>query len=227
MNIQFNLLPDVKLEYLKAERTRRVTVSVSVLVAVVALGLMLLLFSVTQIQKKHISDLSKDIKSDSQKLEGQKDLNKILTVQNQLNSLTALHDQKPAASRLFGYLSQIVPNQANSSSLTIDFTQHTITITGSADSLSTVNKFADTLKFTSYGVDGVQGSKPAFSNVVLTNFGRADKQASYTINFVYDPTIFDIKQNVTLQVPSLITTRSEVDRPADLFVAQPSNTENQ
>ena len=107
--VQFNLLPDVKLQYLKAERTRRLVISVSLVASVASLALLLLLVSVTQLQKKHLSDLSKNIKADSAKLENQPDISKILTVQNQLNSLTNLHNSKPAVSRLFPYLAQLVP----------------------------------------------------------------------------------------------------------------------
>jgi Tfp pilus assembly protein PilN len=220
--IQFNLLPDVKLQYLKAERLRRIGISLSVIVTVASLALLLLLLSVTGLQKKHLNDLTGDIKKDSSTLEKQTDLNKMLTVQNQLASLTGLHNSKPAASRLFGYLSQVVPAQVNANNLTIDFTQHTLTITGTTDSLSSVNKFVDTLKFTTYSIKGVDGSKPAFTNVVLTSFGTTKTQATYTVTFGYDQTIFDITQDVSLSVPNIVTTRSELDKPNDLF-ALPAN----
>ncbi|HET9173757.1 MAG TPA: hypothetical protein VFN56_00570 [Candidatus Saccharimonadales bacterium] len=222
--IQFNLLPDVKLQYLKAERTKRLVMATSILVSVAALGILILLLAVTQLQKKHLNDVDRDIKSYSAKLEGQPNLSKILTVQNQLSSLTNLHNGKPAANRLFDYLGQLVPNQVNISNMTIDFNQHVITLTGSANALSTVNTFADTLKFTNYSVSGTQGTKPAFSNVVLTNFALSNNSASYTLTFNYDPTIFDITQKVTLSVPKLITTRSELDKPSDLFVQGTTST---
>jgi len=222
--VQFNLLPDVKLQYLKAERTRRIVISVSLVASLASLALLLLLFSVTQLQKKHLSDLSKDIKADSAKLESQPDISKILTVQNQLNSLTDLHNTKPAAARLFPYLAQLVPTQADISDLTMDMTQHTVTITGSADSLGTVNQFVDTLKFTQYSVQGDSSAKSAFSSVVLSSFAITDsKKASYSITFTYDPTIFDITQSVSLKVPNQVTTRSEMDKPNDLFVAPTIN----
>jgi len=223
--VQFNLLPDVKLQYLKAERTRRLVISVSLVASVASLALLLLLVSVTQLQKKHLSDLSKNIKADSAKLENQPDISKILTVQNQLNSLTNLHNSKPAVSRLFPYLAQLVPTQADIGDLSIDMGLHTVTLTGGADSLSTVNKFVDTLKFTDYSVQGDSSTKKAFSNVVLSNFGLSDNKASYTIIFAYDPTIFDITQTVSLSVPNQITTRSEMDKPNDLFVA-PTTSQN-
>lgn len=227
MAVQFNLLPDVKLEYLKAEKTRRVVLSVSVLIAIASVGLLVLLFSVTQLQKKHLSDLSDDIKKESAALENQKDVGKILTVQNQLSSLTTLHDQKPATTRIFSYLTQIVPEKINITNLVADFTQNSITITGTADSLSNVNKFIDTLKFTNFTVENSEDKSPAFTNVVLTSFGLTQNLASYTVTFNYDPAIFNITKDTSLVVPKLVTTRSEVEKPSELFVPKPTTEETQ
>lgn len=214
---QFNLLPDVKLQYLKAERLRRLVISVSILVAIAAIAVLALLLSVTVLQRKHLSDLNRDIKADSAKIQGQTDINRILTVQNQLGSLTTLHDGKPAASRLAAYLNQVTPAQANIDNLQMDFVQHTVSLGGTADSLSTVNQYVDTLKFTTYKTATNTTATKAFSSVVLTSFGYATHEVSFTITFNYDPTIFDLTQTVTLTVPQQVTTRSEVDKPTDLF----------
>jgi len=214
--IQFNLLPDVKLEYLRAERTRKLVISIASLVTVAAIAVLLLLVSVTVLQRKHLSDLNKDIKNESAKIEGQTDLSKILTVQNQLGALTTLHNTKPSVNRLADFLGQITPTQAAINNLSVDFGQYTMTITGTADTLATVNQYVDTLKFTTFTV-GNSDSKNAFSSVVLTSFGLTQHEADYTINLNYDQTIFDITQNVKLIVPNKVTTRSEVEQPTDLF----------
>lgn len=187
---------------------------IAVVVAVVMLAITTILFvGVQVVQKKYSSDLSKDIKTESSKLEGTPDINKILTIQNQLASLPALHDQKPVATRLLGYVKQITPAKVSFANMDVDFSAHTIQVTGSADSLSTVNTFVDTLKFTTYKTEsGQEGS--AFSAVVLTGFGRDAKGASYEIAFTYDPIIFSNESPVTLTVPpGKITTRSETEKP--------------
>jgi len=215
--IQFNLLPDVKLEYIKAKRTKRTAILSSVALCGISFTVLVLLFlSVNILQKKHLSDLNKDINTYSSQLSNTQDLNKILTIQNQLASLPALHDQKAVASRLFGFLTQITPAQATISKFDIDFTANTMTISGSADSLSTVNKYADTLKFTNYKTaDGKQNS--AFSNVVLTTFSHDNNTSTYELNLKFDPVIFDNAQDVTLTTPKIISTRSETEKPTDLF----------
>jgi hypothetical protein len=229
--IQLNLLPDVKLDYIKAERTRRLVLSVSFIVTAVAVVLLVLVLSVDLAQKKHLSDLNRDITSESSTLENKPQIAKILTVQNQLESLTALHAAKPAASRLLDtYLDEVTPTSVAINSFNIDFTQQTATITGTADSLTTINQYVDTLKFTTYTSNTVTTATNAFSNVVLSSFGLnsdstdPSQAASYTITLSYDKNIFDTTQTVTLSVPHLVTTRSEIDQPGDLFKAAPATS---
>jgi Tfp pilus assembly protein PilN len=226
--IQLNLLPDVKLEYIKAERSRRLVLSVSFLVAAVSVVLLLLLLSVDGLQHKHLSDLSKDINSESSKLQNEPQIDKILTVQNQLNSLTDLRSQEPATSKLFDYLNETTPSNVNITDFSIDFTKQTATITGTSANLAYVNQYVDTLKYTTYTAGGNSSSKPAFSSIVLSSFSLntssqdATQAASYTITLSYDKTIFDVTQNVKLSVPSVTTTRLSVDQPTDLFKAAPA-----
>lgn len=215
--IQLNLLPDVKLEYLKARRTQRLVVTVStVLIAASLVVFVLLIGTVDILQKKNLNDLNNDISKYTSQLQNTPNLSKILTVQNQLQVLTSLHDQKPAASRLFGYLKQLTPSTASISQLNVDYVQHTLAVTGNASSLDDVNAFADTLKFTNYKLsDGTSAN--AFSDVVLSQFSRSNSGATYTITATFDPAIFDSKSNVTLTVPNIISTRSIVEQPTDLF----------
>jgi len=224
--IELNLLPDVKLEYIKTQRTRRLTFSVALLVAAASVVILILLLGVDGLQKKHLSDLNHDINADTSKLQGEKNINQILTVQNQLGSLTALHAAKPAASQLFNYLYIVTPASVSISDLSIDFTQETVTITGAADALSSVNQYVDTLKDATYTSSGTSGSSPAFNNVVLSSFGlnsstaNAAQAASYTISLSYDKNIFDITQKVNLTVPNQVTTHS--GQQGDLFQAAPA-----
>jgi len=202
--LQFNLLPDVKLEYVKTQRTKHLLTLLSF--AASAAGLALLVLSATTVyvvQKKSLHDLNSDINKYSNQLKAVPDLNKILTVQNQLSTLTSLHDQKPVTSRLFGYISQVTPAQANLSKLTIDYTANTLIIGGKAPSLDVVSTYTDTLKATKYSKgQGDDGKTHAFSNVVLATFGRDDTGATFTINLSFDPAIFNSQNTVTLTVPN-------------------------
>lgn len=214
--IQFNLLPDVKLEYIRAAKFKRLVISISSLVSAVVLVVVgLLTVSVMALQRQHINNLNTDISKYRTDLEGTEDLNKILTIQNQLSQLPGLHDQKPTVSRLYGYITQLTPAEVTYSKLDLVFVEERIEITGSADTISTVNKFVDTLKFT-YFVEIVDDTSSeetkAFSDVVLQSFSREAK-VSYKVTLKFNPAIFDNTKKIQLKVPQITSTRSEQGKP--------------
>lgn len=224
--IQLNLLPDVKTKYIKAERSKRTVILVAVIISGVSIGIVLLLASVAYgAQKIQLNSLDSDIKANSATLKKIDNLDKILTIQNQLGALTALHEGKPVVTRLFTFLPQITPVDVKIADYKIDFVDNTMTFTGSAKDLGTVNKFVDTLKFTKYTVDDQTDQKNAFSAVVLSSFARSDKEASYTINLKFDPVLFSSKyKTVTLIVPQITSTRSTTESPGALFKPQEAPT---
>lgn len=218
--IQFNLLPDVKQEYIRTQRIKRLVMMVSFIASGAAIFVLLvLLSSVYLVQKKSISDLNKNIHSTNGTFKNIANIGDILTVQSQLNSLSSLHEQDPVASRLFGYLAQLTPQQATISDLKVDYVGHTMSVSGNAPSLDVVNTFVDGLKFTNYSLAGQSGTSPAFSTVVLASFSRNAQTATYTVTFNFDPAIFDDANAVTLSVggqsqapaqqPSIIFKKSE------------------
>lgn len=221
---QFNLLPDIKLEYLKAQRNRRLVIAVSGVVAGVSIIAAGLLFTLTAVQKSQINNLNNDIQKQDHSLVGQKNLNDILTIQNQIHTLSQLHQQEPNAADLVTYLNQTIPTSASLSTFTIDFNADTINMSGSADSLATVNQLVDSLEFATYSING-SGSNAAFSNVLLTSFGVQPNStaASFSISLSFDPTLFNNTENIKLTVPSKVTTRSELGQPSVLFI-QPKST---
>ena len=234
--VQFNLLPDVKLEYIRARRTKRTVIMTSVIVSGAVFAIFLLLFTVVNVaQKQHLSHLQEDINNSKKELQSKPELAKILTIQNQLNSLPALHKQKPVATRVAGYVQKVTPKNVSIASLVVNFKDQTIKIDGSADSLATVNTFTDTLKFTNFTTSTLGSSqtssanpKLAFNSVVLANFsvnssstGDKNKTASYSITLKYDPAIFSSDNDVTLLVASKVTTRSETEKPGTIFQSNP------
>lgn len=203
--IQFNLLPDIKVEYLRANRQKHIVVLVSVITALASLAVLAgLVLTVFVFQKKSISDLSADIKKASSELQSTPELTKILTVQNQLKALTELHNDKPVATRLFSYLEQSTPANAVNSRVLVDFTQNTMILTGISDSLSTVNTYIDSLKGTTYHTDqDTETEVRAFSNVVLASFGRDTQSASYSITLTFDPIIFSEVDEVVFSISAV------------------------
>jgi hypothetical protein len=195
--IQFNLLPDVKVEFVKAQRTKRLVIGSALIASGASFVIfLLLLVAVHGVQKKSMSDLNGDI--------------------NQLESLNDLHNDKVVASRIFSMMQQTTPSDVTISDHTVDFTANSMTITGAAPSLDRVNTFADTLKFTTL-VHADNSSGKAFSDVVLSQFGRDEKGSTYTITLSYDPLLFSNKETGEVIIPKTVTTRSVIGQPTDIF----------
>lgn len=222
--IQLNLLPDVKLEYLKAQKIRRLVIVVSVIVGAAAIALLVLLLAAEAYQKHTLDNLNNDVATNTSQLQREPHINDVLTVQNQLNSINGLHASEPAATRLYEYLNELVPTSVTISSLTINFAADTIDLAGGANSVANINQFVDTLKFTNYSTGKNTPNTPAFSDVVLTSYGvnnqpsSSTPPASYAINTNFAPTLFQATQNVALIIPNIVSTRSSLENPGPLFV---------
>jgi Tfp pilus assembly protein PilN len=216
MAVQFNLLPDVKLEFNRQQKAKHFVYTVSFLASAIVLAIFVISFlSVNVLQKKLLSDAQDDITTNTQKLKNIPDLEKVLTIQNQLNTLPKLHQTKHISSRFFSYLPQITPSKVFVGQISLDLAANAIIISGTSDKLATINTLIDTLKFTTIkiGDQEQQTPQPAFTNVVLTSSSRSDKSSSYSINANFDPILFDGTQTVSLIVPKEITTRSVREAP--------------
>lgn len=210
--IQFNLLPDIKKEYIKAKKTKRLIMSISVMVIIGSLAIVSFLFVIVQVlQKNNIEDLSTDINAEISSIESIPGLEKILTVQNQLGNLQPLHEGKPLASKLFAYFGLLKPSDVKISNLEINYVDNTMKIEGEAGSLASVNQFADTLKFAEYSSSESDKINPFTS--VITELNRTTEKTRYTITLTFDPIIFNTTSKGILVVPSQITTRSTVNKP--------------
>lgn len=219
--LEFNLLPDVKMAYVKAARTRSLVIMTSALVSAGALALLIIVFfGVDIVQKSQLTKADKSIASYTSQLKAIPNVNKIVTVQNQLQSLVGLHQAKHISSRLFTYLPAVTPTKAHVNSIKLDLSASTMEINGTADSHQTINTFIDTLKFTKYKVGSDSSTKSAFPSVLEAAFSLDSNQtsASYTINATFDPVLFSNPadgQTATLVVPNLTSTRSVVEDPAN------------
>lgn len=220
--IQFNLLPNVKVEYITVKRTKHRVLGLATGVIIASLAVVVMLIIVVFAwQSVRLKSLDKSIKETSQDLKSQADINKVLTVQNQLKSIDGLHAIKPEVGRIFNYLAQVTPSKTTIATLGVDFVTPLVSLTGQTSSLEEVNKFVDTLKFTTITRGDAESSTSdpkAFTQVVLSSYGLDSKGASFTITLSFDPAIFDSNEtDLTLTVPKITTTRSETEAPAALF----------
>jgi hypothetical protein len=219
MSSQINLLPDIKLEYLRSRKLRRMVI-VLCTIALLACGGILFVFGsyVFGVQKLQLNNANNDIAGNIKQLKSIQDLDKIVTVQNQIGALSALHDSKPAISNIATYLRLVTPSSATISDFTLDYSTNTGIIKGTVASVEVVNRFVDTLKFTKFTSKDSTDSSKAFNSVVLDRINVSDKGTDYTISFGFNPVIFDLtKLPVKLEVPKITSTRSDLTVPNALF----------
>ncbi len=229
--IQLNLLPDVKEKFLKTQRTKRVITFSAISVSGFFIAILVILsLNVYAFQKQHIDNLSGDITDGINTLKNIDDLDKILTIQNQLNALPELHDLSPETSRVFDILSNIVPKDVVVGTVDLGFgigelaTEPLLTINGQGKDFKTINKFVDTLKnaefdYKNSGFDKNELPR-AFESVVLDGIGRDDTtsnslKASYVVVATYNPEIFNnTSKDLKVTVPNITSSISSVERPS-------------
>ncbi len=235
-SIQFNLLPASKRQFVQMERKRALISKIAVMVSLISVGAFVLSFlAVNVIQAKQLSDTSKQIDDLTTQLKNVPNLDKVLTVQNQLQTLVSLHQSKHITSRIFSYLPQVTPKDVFLGSLTLDLTGNTMDIAGTANSPHAVNTFIDTLKFTTYTTSSQTTAKSAFPSVLENSFSLSKGLVNYSLLITFDPVLFanNLKDSQgqpeapKLNVPSQTTTRSVINDPANFLFNGQNTGENQ
>ena len=109
--IEINLLPDVKQELIRAQIQRNLIISVSILSAIAAGVLVILIASyVYGAQTLMMRTANGNIDTEYARLTSVEDLDKMLTIQNQLNTVSSLDQKKHVTSRLYDMLNVVVPD---------------------------------------------------------------------------------------------------------------------
>lgn len=197
--IEINLIPDVKQELLRAQRTRAAVVSASIVTGIIGLSVVvLLLIYVFVVQGGRHLYLDGQIKDKNEELTKIEDLSKILTLQNQLKQINTLNENKKLDSRLFDALNAVVPpEQIRISLVTLNAETTTINIEGRANTYDSVEIFKKTLDGArvTYTVDGEEQSDNLASDISLTNvtYGEDENNqrvVNFSISFTYPESLF-------------------------------------
>ncbi|HEX6462371.1 MAG TPA: hypothetical protein VFZ58_03845 [Candidatus Saccharimonadales bacterium] len=223
--IQLNLLPDVKKEFLQAQRTKATVIGFSILVTLGAVGLTVFLFLTVYVgQPLLIAGKQGEIDTRTKDLKAVEDIGKYLTIQNQLIALPELYDEKVIYSRLFEYLKVLnpaPPNNVRLSSLQTDQENKEIVFNGVAGNFQAFTIFRDTLVNAelTYKQDGEEKTGKLFATAVIEsqnltrNQGRQELgfivRATYN-EFAFNPNIEEVKLNI----PNIQTTQSITGAPS-------------
>ncbi len=216
--IEINLIPDVKREFIHAQKMRNLAITVSILIGAMAAGVVVLLALLLGAQALHESISRGQVKDQFKALQSTDNIDNVLTIQNQLSKISSINDTKTMDSRLFDVLSAIspaAPNDIKVSTARIDPSTKTLTIEGSAaQGFAATETFRKTILNTKLEstVSGTTSSVPLADSVTIgeTSYGEGadgSKVLRFTISFVYPDGLFDN----TLKSLRVITPTSAVD----------------
>lgn len=229
--IELNLLPDVKREFVRAQRLRRQIIALMIFVSLVATGLVVLIaLYVYGAQLALGAVLDSNIQNKAEELAQVEDLDNYLTIQNQLAALPELHDGKMIYSRLFDYLPVLnpaTPNEIRLSQLNVEQETGSITIVGNAVDYRAVTVFENTLQnaqlsFNEYGSEE-QRSEPLVQNVSIDEVGLSEdvngnRVVTFRATVDMNPAAFDRNnENTQVSVPNRNTTQSAQGVPLQVF----------
>ena len=199
--IEINLIPDVKRELLRAQRTRATVISVSILTSIIAAGLVVaLVLYVYGVQTVRSAILDGQIKDGSETLAKEEDLSKILTIQNQLTKISELNSQKKMDSRMFDVLAAVIPpapNDVQVSQIAIDAEESSIRIEGQTrgyDSMEVFKKTIDSAVIV-YNNEGEEQTVKLANDISVTDTSYGSnaenqKVLRFTLTFNYADELF-------------------------------------
>lgn len=224
--IQLNLLPDLKKEFIEAQKARNRVIALSVFVSTGVIGLTLLAgFFVYGVQNVQIALVNGQISDNTKKLKDVKDINKYLTLQSQLAALPDLHANKNIYSRIFDFLPTLNPSAPNSvklGSVQVSDDAKTIVFSGTTTTFLAMNTFKDALSnaklsFNTSGSGDVT-TEPLFDTVSLTDSALGTNSGativSFTITATYKPELLlASSSNVKVTVPTITNTGANNQTP--------------
>lgn len=223
--ITLNLLPDVKREYLRTRRLQAKVMAIATLVSIVAVGLVVVLaISVYGGQAVYKNYITGEIQKNGDKLKAVPEIDKYLTLQNQLNYLTELHGNKTDFSRLLKFLPAMNPAAPNNVRLvkvdaTSDETQDVLVLEGEVANYTALNTFRDTLTNAELKYDGQDTPVKLFETVEVISSSLESSQTGgkivvFRIQTTYKKEAFLYStKNAVVNVPQMVTTQSVQNAP--------------
>lgn len=232
--IEINLIPDVKREYLKARALRNTVISTSIVVGIAIVGVAVVLGLVFGGQLVTESVQDRAIKKDGDNLMAIEDIDKVVTIQNQLKAIEGQHSAKTIDSRLFDVIAAInppAPNNAVISTIRLNPAEKTIAIEGSAaNGYIALEVFKKTIINTFVQVrEGEEEVKvPLASDIVAgdASFGEnaeGQRVLRFAFTFTYPDELFmysDSPVTIVTPVGRIDVTDSRLGIPQSLFGAK-------
>lgn len=176
--ISLNLLPDVKKDLLRVRRERNLVVSISVVVVGASIGVLLLLSGTLGVLIGAKALMENSIKNDEQTIkqaQKKKQLDKYITIQNQLKQIGKLKSDQQVYSRLMDYLTQLNPAAPNNVQISSAKIEAPAGSSGDTSSSSSSSASADGITMT------IEGKTTNFSALDVYKNTLSKAQLSYEV----------------------------------------------
>lgn len=201
--IEINLIPDVKRELLKAQRTRAAVISGSILTSIVAVAVVVVVILYLGVQGVRGSLVDQAIKDGYAKLSSVEDLSKMLTIQNQISHIDQLNETKKLDSRVFDVLMAVVPpapNEVQVSQLSLNTDESTLTLQGQTRAYDSMEVFKKTIESSIivFNEDDKEQQVPLASDISTSDVSYGEnpdgqKVLRFSLSFKYPPELFSAK----------------------------------
>ncbi len=249
--IQINLIPDVKLDLIRTQRHRNAVISVAMIAMIATISIVILIafyvFGAQALRDKMAND---NISKEEKNLLSIEDLDKNVTIQNQLATIDKTHEEKLMTSRIFGILNVLrqpgTPNEVNILSFAMSKQDGTISLvaqtkTRGFEAADIFKKNIEALRVTYKPLndDGtVPESKENEQQVTFAtevnlssptaNQSDSTDSVSFNISFKYNEEVFSMKNHIEeiIGLGKGNVTDSYMRLPRDLFkeTEAPENT---
>lgn len=238
--IQINLLPDIKQELIRAQRTRNYVISLSIIVGLASLGVVVLLGLLVGGQMVRDSLADSQIDSEYKELSETADITEVLTMQNQLVKISDLHGQRSMNSRIFDVLLAVNPPEPNTvtyTSVRTNLNDRTLTIEGTAPDYPAIETLKKTI--TNAKLSIVQDGETQESELVTdiqdgsTSLGEdssGNRVVRFSMTLSYIEGLFDNtikKAEIVLPQGRVDVTDSRGGVPSSLFAGNNATEEEQ
>lgn len=236
--IQINLLPDIKRQHLRAQRTRNIVIAISMLLSAIAVGVVVVMYlglGATKVITSTTIQSNKDLYKEISETD---DINKLVTIQNQLTKIENLQNNRSVNSRMFAVLEAIAPKapaKVSFTSVTISPSESLMTIqaitTTGYETVESMKKKIAAAKMTYYQNAKDSGEKQetmliqeqtkvAVSEVGYGENDKKETTVSFTMSFKYADGLFNnTTKDIAISLPEgdVDVTDSKRRLPESLF----------
>jgi len=153
---EVNLVPEVKMKLLRAQKMRNVVIFFSVIIALSAVGAVVVAFIILGTTNGISAVSARSIRNEFDTLSSRPSVVETLTIQNQMNNIDILSDSKQVPSRFFAFLDASLPEDDSPhyvtlSDVTYDVSTNTMTLEGqSRGGYAALDAFMKTIALVGY-----------------------------------------------------------------------------